>query len=387
MALDYSIVEKYLKFTNDFSEMEWIGRQIANDYSKLYSPIMMKKMYEGVERHIPDADIENKESMVYRAIYDFWAYGCNVDEEFYLHFDEMTHAEKSEYLADCMRNVYFNHLNDNGNPDLIDLLSDKYRLYRRLQPYYLRDMVELRTEEDYPVFEAFVKKHDVFVVKPSNYFAGHGVHKASLADYGNDIRASFVQILGEGNAIHEQHPSRNAKMVLEELIVQDESLSKLHPDSVNAIRATAVRGKDGKIHLYHPWIKVGLNGTFVASAVLNGFDAEIDPKTGVVITEGYQESGHTYAIHPDSDITIKGFQIPKWTEMVELVDKLMAELPQYGYIGWDLVLTPKGWCVMEGNYYADFMFQLIHKRGFKKEFEELIGWKYEKDFWWQNHLK
>ena len=266
-------------------------------------------------------------------------------------------------------------------------MGDKYRLYRRLEPYYLRDMVELRTEADYPVFEAFVNKHSVFVVKPSNYFAGHGVHKASLADFGNDVRAAFDQILGEGKEIHERHPSRNEKMVLEELIEQDESLARLHPDSVNAIRATAVRGKDGKIHLYHPWIKVGLHGTFVASAVLNGFDAEIDPQTGIVITDGYQESGFTYEVHPESGITIKGLQIPKWAEMREFVDKLMEELPEFGYIGWDLVLTPNGWCVMEGNFYADFMFQLIHNRGYKKEFEELIGWKYEKDFWWQTKMK
>lgn len=116
-----------------------------------------------------------------------------------------------------------------------------------------------------------------------------------------------------------------------------------------------------------------MNGTFVASAALNGFDAEIDPETGIVITDGYQESGKVYRIQPDSGITVKGFQIPRWQEMVELVDALMKELPEYGYIGWDLVLTPKGWCVMEGNNYGDFMFQLMQDRGFRRDFEELVG--------------
>jgi len=172
-------------------------------------------------------------------------------------------------------------------------------------------------------------------------------------------------------------------MVLEELINQDESLAVLHKDSVNGIRATAVRGKDGKIHIFHPWIKAGINGTFVASAALDGFDAEIDDKTGVVITDGYQESGNVYKVHPDSGITIKGMQIPKWNELIEFVDELMNEMSEYGYIGWDLVLTPDGWCVMEGNYSGEFTFQLINGRGYRKEFEELIGWKYEKDFWWE----
>ena len=60
----------------------------------------------------------------------------------------------------------------------------------------------------------------------------------------------------------------------------------------------------------------------------------------------------------------------------------MEELSTYGYVGWDLVLTPQGWCVMEGNYSGEFIFQMINGRGYKKEFEELIGWKYEKEFWW-----
>ena len=287
-----------------------------------------------------------------------------------------------------MRHIYVHELNGVKTYDdlleRVNMLEDKYRLYCHLKPYYLRDVIEIRDEADYPTFEAFAKKHKVFVVKPSDYFYGIGVHKASLEDYNNDARNAFEQILGEGIEIQKRHPSRNPKMVLEELIQQDESLAVLHPNSVNAIRATAVRGSDGKIHLFHPWIKVGVNGTFVASAALDGFDAEVDPKTGIVITDGYQESGNVYAVHPDSGITVKGFRIPKWDGLLELVDELMAKLPDYRYIGWDLVLTPKGWCVMEGNYSAEFTFQLINGRGYKKEFEELIGWKYEKNYWWQD---
>ena len=43
--------------------------------------LTMKKMFEGVEKYIPDASPEEKEAMVYRAIYDWWAFGANVDEE------------------------------------------------------------------------------------------------------------------------------------------------------------------------------------------------------------------------------------------------------------------------------------------------------------------
>ena len=160
-------------------------------------------------------------------------------------------------------------------------------------------------------------------------------------------------------------------------------MAAFHPESVNSVRATAVRGKDGKIHVYHPWLKVGTSGAFVVSAAFCGFDAEIDPATGIVFTDGYREDGAAFITHPDTGIKIKGFQVPRWQELLSLVDEIMNALPGYGYVGWDLVLTPDGWCVMEGNYSGEFMYQMINGRGYKKEFEELIGWKMDAEYWWE----
>ena len=361
-----------------------IGARIAAEKPDLYTPLMMEKMWKGVERHMPEASREEKESMVYRAIYDWWAFGANVDEEFYYHFYEKSCAEKEEYMVDNMRVKYINHLNSGGGKEIRQLLNDKYLLYKRLKPYYKRDMIEVsNSEDDYAAFVDFAKKHREFVVKPVDYYGGIGIHKVNLNEFNHDIRAAFMSIVNEGISISNLHASRARKMVLEELILQDESLAILHRNSVNAVRATAVRDKNGKIRVYHPWIKVGMNGTFVASAVLNGYDAEIDEKTGIVISDGYQESGKVYEVHPDTGIRMKGFHIPKWNEMLRFVDELMQLMPEYGYIGWDLVLTEKGWVVMEGNYNGDFMFQLINSRGYRKDFEELIGWKLEKEYWWQ----
>lgn len=377
----------YLKITEDPEQKIAIAHKLIEDVNRIkliYTPLMMEKLRDLIEHYAPELSIEEKERLLFISIYDYWVYGCSIDEEFYLDMFSKNDAEKREYMVKNIRKMYVDHLNYAAGPDRRDQLEDKYLLYQRLKPYYKRDVIEVRGTDDLDKFSDFVKKHPVFVVKPADFYFGIGVHKASVEDYGNDALTALTAILGEGQAIQDRHPSRVNKMVLEELIDQDASLAVLHPNSVNGIRATAVRGKDGKIHIYHPWIKVGISGAFVASAALDGFDAEIDPKTGIVITDGYQESGNTFVVHPDSGIKIKGFQIPKWDELIQFVDELMAELPGYGYIGWDLVLTPKGWCVMEGNYSGEFIFQMINGRGYKTEFEDLIGWKYDKPFWWKD---
>ena len=54
-------------------------------------------------------------------------------------------------------------------------------------------------------------------------------------------------------------------------------------------------------------------------------------------------------------------------------------------IGWDLAYTAEGkWVVIEGNEngYAGRP-QLYYGRGILKELQQLIGWKSEKEFWWE----
>ena len=389
------MIRDYLKITDDPKEIREIAERLVKDITinirggikTFYTPLMLSKMDEEIQHYAPETTPEEREELRYKFIYDYWVYGCTVDEEFYLHLKDKNDAEKREYMVRQIRNIYVQHLNWDAGPKRVEKLEDKYRLYQILKPYYKRDVIEIRTLDDLELFTDFAKKHDVFVVKPADFSFGIGVHKFSMNGFDGDYKAAMESILSEGEAIHEKHPSKVSRMVLEELIDQDESLAVLHRNSVNGIRATAVRGKDGKIHIFHPWIKAGVGGTFVASAALDGFDAEIDDKTGVVITDGYQESGNVYKVHPDSGITIKGFQIPKWDELVEFVDEIMAALSGYNYVGWDLVLTPTGWCVMEGNYSGEFTFQLINGRGYKKEFEELIGWKYDKEFWWEDNVR
>lgn len=379
----------YIKVVESRKEMAEIGKRIIAEQKAIYTPLMLSKIRDRIKQEYPDVSEEVREDMLNVSIYDFWIYGNNIDEEFYYHFYEKTHAEKSTYLTDRVRTLYVDYLSC-GSPyiekeqrnKIIDQLEMKYECYKLLKPYYKRDVIEIKSESDFSVFEEFVNKHNVFVAKPSDYSLGTGVHKVDIKDYKN-TKEAFESLLSEGVEIKRIHPSRRSSMVLEELIIQDEGLAKLHPASVNAIRATAVRDRNGKVVLLHPWIKVAVGGQFVSSAAFAGFDAEIDVETGKVISDGYSENGKIYKVHPDTGIQIKGYQIPKWDELKIFLQEVMDQIPTYGYAGWDLVLTAQGWCVMEVNYSGECMWQLINGCGGKKELEDLIGWKPDKEFWWQ----
>lgn len=378
----------YLIVTENVDEMVAIAHRLVEDVNKvrhIYTPLMKEKMREEVLHYLGEEEKSETEieRIIWRCVYDFWVYGCTVDEEFYLNLLGRTDKEKREFILNQFRHIYVEHLNWDAGPERIQRLEDKFRLYKELKQFYKRDIIEVSDISDLDTFTEFVSKHYEFVVKPADYSFGVGIHKVSMKDYADDPRLALQSILNEGIQLKERHPSRVSKMVLEELIVQDKAMAAFHPGSVNVIRATAVKDKDGQICVYRPWIKVGISGNFLANAVTGGFDAEVDSATGVVITDGYQENGNVFTIHPDTGIQIKGFKVPQWQELLQFVDELMAKLPEYGYIGWDLALTPDGWSVVEGNYSGEMIFQMIDQRGCREDFEKLIGWKCEKVFWWQ----
>ena len=368
-----------LTITENPAEMERIGREIVAEKKDIYTDKVFGGIAGTVRQALPQEMKEKAESIAYITIYDYWTYGVATDEWFYYGFSGRTHEDKNSYMTNRWRSIYIDHLNKREDKYI---LENKYEAYKRFREYYRRDVIEIRGDSDFGVFEAFVGKHPSFVVKPGGLALGIGVYKVEEGDY-TDIRELFQRILADNRKCAGQYKwSYSEGVVLEELIRQDERMAAFHPYSINSVRITTVRIGD-KVHLVHPWLKVGVNGMFVVCASLGSFDAGIDPETGIVNTEGWLETRKTYHTHPNSGITIPGFQVPEWPAAVELVTKLALSLDTLHYAGWDMVLSKDGWCVMEGNVYGDFMWQLCYDRGMKAEFEELIGWKSEKQFWWE----
>ena len=218
-------------------------------------------------------------------------------------------------------------------------------------------------------------------MKPTSSHIGIGVKKITIRE-DEDQMLLFNSLLKEGKENAKDCFNNDSSFLLEEIIEQDEQLAQIHPYSVNSIRVTTLKCNGG-IKILYPWFKVGTNKSFVTSAAFGTYDAGIDPANGVVITDGFKENGVKDAIHPLTGIPFKDYQIPKWNDLLAMANTLANVVPEVNYIGWDLVLTPKGWCIMEGNYAGDFMWQMFNERGFRNEFESLTGITIKKEFWWQ----
>lgn len=360
-------------------KMEMIGREIYREKAAIYTEQIVATIQEKIVRCLGDISDQEKERIFFCSIYDYWVYGVDIAQWLNFHFDKMPMQEKETYITyrNCFR--YYDHLN---KAEDVYIFENKFETYKKFKPYYKRDMVLLQSEDDYDVFCAFAEKHPAFVVKPVNVYLGVGVHKEEISE-GEDRREVFKRLLNQGAELKRDHKWVNSsEVVLEELIIEDESMAYLHPASVNGVRCPAVMVGD-EVHIFRPWMRMGTSGHFVSNGGAGGIFAGINAKTGVVETNGFSEHCEEFEYHPDTGVKIKGFQIPRWDECVQMVTEMMKMTPTVRYVGWDMVLTPNGWCAMEGNHTGEFLEQITRGIGEKQEFEELIGWKPDKQFWWE----
>ena len=371
--------------TENIHEMIAIGKELFNNKPELYKEKLQKQIRDTIHIYIPTATDQEKEDMFFRSIYDYWVYGNNITEEFMYKFYEKGHEEKSKWITCRNRFPYISHLNTHADHGYF---NNKYNIYKELEEFYKRDMILIHGEEDYPVFCDFASKHPEFVIKPTDWTLTQGVHKGRVADHG-DLRSTFDALLKEKDEIavkfrwNQRERDAAGTMVLEEVMDQDPEIGRIHTPSINGVRVTTIN-LDGNVHIYYPWFKIGIGGGFITGEGEECPFAGIDARTGVVDTVGMTEHLVRYTYHPDSGVKIPGFAIPKWDELSEMMVTIARHFPDMRYIGWDMALTKKGWCVMEANFTGEMLWQLLYGKGMKADLEGLIGWKPDTDFWWQD---
>lgn len=82
--------------------------------------------------------------------------------------------------------------------------------------------------------------------------------------------------------------------------------------------------------------------------------AAIDLKTGVLspavrnLRRGSGELAWSPQ-HPDTGAQIEGVQIPHWSQVKECVLALTTSFNFLVYVGWDILITDAGPCLIEGN--------------------------------------
>lgn len=269
-------------------------------------------------------------SLVYDMLYSKLAFGTTFEAYGLFGFWNRSDAGKAEFFSTYrMRFMY-----RLGVKKYSKYFDDKYCAYQTYKEYYRREAVKVTLPQDRDAFLDFAKKFGSFVIKPLAAFQGEGVQVLRELEHADLV--TYVEGLPAG------------EYILEELIMQDEGMAVFHPSSVNTIRMATYFDGTNMLKLY-AYLRMGMGDNFVDNVHAGGIFAAVDMETGIIITRGTRLSGETFLTHPQTGQKILGYQIPRWNELLEMMEKVVRVNPSVKLVGWDLALSQKGWCIVEGN--------------------------------------
>lgn len=298
-----------------------------------------KKLDELINNSYLNVDDINKSDIKLDMLFWNFAYGFSFNEYLCYEFIKKNNIERQKFLSDRDSVEIGYKLNDIND---IQIFNDKVNTYDKFKEFYKRDAVSLISEDDYLIFNDFIKKHKKFVKKEVDKACGESIQLIDI----NNI---------ENNKLLFKDLIKNGKVILEELVQQNKATSIFNESSVNTVRCITLK-INGEVFIPYCFMKIGRKGSFVDNGGAGGILVGIDEKTGILNTSGVDELGYRYIVHPDSKIRFKNYKLPKWDEMVGICKNMALKSEGVNLIGWDMAYTNDGkWIVIEGNSITEFI--------------------------------
>lgn len=139
--------------------------------------------------------------------------------------------------------------------------------------------------------------------------------------------------------------------IVEPYIEQHEALQKMYPHAVASLRIVTIC-ENGRIQVILSALLVAAGGNHTSNFHQGGLRIAVDPETGMLRDRGLRTHVNRgwYTEHPDTGVLFKGFKIPYWKEIIDLVMHAHRCFPLFHSVGWDVVVTPSGPIIIEGNH-------------------------------------
>lgn len=258
-------------------------------------------------------------------------YGAGYKDYLLCEFYLLTEAQRKTYVTRGINNTITRLMNDSSYYHIFDNKDEFYEMFSEFIGREWLFMPKASKKQ----FIDFMASRDEVIIKPSNESCGVGVEKLKKSDF-SSIDAMYEYVHGKSS------------MIVEDVIKQHELINKINPSSVNTLRIVTIFS-EGAAHVVYAFIRIGNGDRPVDNINAGGMCAPIDIESGIITHVGYDKDRITYSSHPKTGCPIEGYTIPMWHEAMAVCEKAAAKIPQMGYVGWDIAITPSGPVMVEGN--------------------------------------
>lgn len=294
-----------------------------------------------------------KVGLFVEAIIDTFRFNISLLDFFYFRFYDKNSVEKSAYAGTGFMFEYQLAMNPKSHRVV---LADKIEFLNKYNNFVNRNFVTI----------------DALRKNPSLYqhlcnVSGKLVVKGSKGQVGEQVSVISQKEIANGQALLNYMENGEFDLA-EEFVVQHRDLMKLSPSGLNTVRIIT-QLKDQEIIIIAARLRITINSS-VDNLAAGNIAAPVDLATGVVSGEGvYSDiTKSPVSVHPITGIKIKGFQIPFWTEAIEMIKKAGRQIPENKSIGWDVSISESGPQLIEGNHnWCKLLWQLPVNEGLKSE--------------------
>jgi alpha-L-glutamate ligase-like protein len=207
----------------------------------------------------------------------------------------------------------------------------------------------LHERADLASFKEWLKQHYSFALKPSSSYGGEGIllvtgrEKDLYHTSMGPMTASQIETHAFSIVEGQFHAGQKDTAVVEELLVQHETLHDIVPMGLADIRVISLLGYPVMAMMRIPTETSHGKANIHLGAVAAG----VRISTGVMTHSVW--GGFPSPEHPDTGVTLLGQRIPFWNEILEVAAEAQR-LTGIGYAGVDIALDAKrGPVVMEVN--------------------------------------
>ena len=198
---------------------------------------------------------------------------------------------------------------------------------------------------------------------------GEACLRASLSEHGRFVVKPTLGKKGQEIAILETlgalDPAPAFDAIATPFVRQHAYAEAIFPGALNTVRVLMLRDAGG-VFAAAATHRFGSAASGVTDNFSrNGVVAKVDAETGLLgrgLSIGPGNALVPRDAHPDTHQPITGIQVPRWQDVLALVQTLGRAFPELIYVGWDIAVTPSGPVVIEGNSHPSLRFFQFYDR-------------------------
>lgn len=284
-----------------------------------------------------------------------YIYGCDLSEYFIYEFYKLRHIERKLFITRFNKFKIYKQFRE--KKEILTVFGEKPIFNKYFNQLLKRSWLDSSNSSIDEIVN-FLSELDYVMIKPPAGLGGKGIRKIRTKDI-IDLH-SFAE------------RCKNERLLLEEVLEQADELSLLNPDSVNTIRIIAVLDRTQSVNIISAALRVGRKGSVVDNISSGGVIYPLDAKKGVVLDGGVDATGRFHMYHPETEILMLGYKVPRWPEVISTVEKAMMVIPEARMVAWDICVTNEEVSVVEGNLMPNPRTMQIDRKGKKMEMNKLI---------------